>query len=151
MGFLRLPNGWAELHSQPAPYSGTFILCQSAIIRESTLRPARQAMLPTLPRNSAELILHYMRKRWRRYVVLFGSVIGAAACAVLVQYAMKRLVDALGEIAQVAVQLVEAVAGDVGVGFIEQGHVVGVAVGDIIGEIRCEPQDAIVVSVGEAY
>lgn len=48
-----------------------------------------------LPRSALELILHYMRRRWTHYVVLFGTVIGAAACAVLVQYAMKVLVDAL--------------------------------------------------------
>jgi len=53
------------------------------------------AAAPPFLRGPVPFILHYMRGRAWHFAALVGLVLGAAACAVAMQYAMKLLVDAM--------------------------------------------------------
>src|SRR4051812_46594143 len=50
---------------------------------------------PPFLRGPGAFILHYVRARSMQFVALLVMIIGAASCAVAVQYVMKLLVDAM--------------------------------------------------------
>src|SRR3954454_10702417 len=52
-------------------------------------------LAPPFLAGTGAFIAHYVRARWLRFVVLATMVVGAAGCAVAVQYVMKFLVDAM--------------------------------------------------------
>ncbi|MDX9874045.1 MAG: ABC transporter ATP-binding protein [Spongiibacteraceae bacterium] len=56
--------------------------------------PPRPAESP-LPQGPVRFLLHYVRRRGWQFTLLFLLIIGAAGCAVAVQYGMKLLVDAM--------------------------------------------------------
>jgi ATP-binding cassette, subfamily B, bacterial len=58
--------------------------------------PARPGVpVPSSLRGPLAFVAHYVRLRAWHFAGLFGLVLGAAACAVAVQYGMKLLVDAM--------------------------------------------------------
>src|SRR5918993_4577649 len=59
------------------------------------LVPPAQAPAPPFLKGSTAFILHYVGARRWRFAALFAMVLGAAGCAVGVQYIMKLLVDAM--------------------------------------------------------
>lgn len=60
---------------------------------EAGLNAVRQA--PPFLRGTGAFILHYLRARALPFAALFAFVITAASCAVVAQYSMKLLVDAI--------------------------------------------------------
>src|SRR5215212_4044738 len=66
--------------------------------RRSTVKPTEpssEAPPPPFLRGPAAFIFHYVRRRPLHFAALFVMVVGAASCAVAVQYVMKLLVDAM--------------------------------------------------------
>lgn len=53
--------------------------------------------LHQIPRTATAFLLRYIRLRWRAFAALIGIVVGAAVCAVAVQYGMKLIVDAMAQ------------------------------------------------------
>src|SRR5918998_4526912 len=59
------------------------------------LVPPAQMPAPPFLKGPTAFILHYVGARRWRFAALFTMVLGAAGCAVGVQYIMKLLVDAM--------------------------------------------------------
>ena len=57
--------------------------------------PNRPTTSRPLPDKPMSFLMRYMRARRWQFGGLFSVIMGAAACAVLVQYGMKLLVDAM--------------------------------------------------------
>ncbi|MCB8820520.1 ABC transporter ATP-binding protein [Microvirga rosea] len=69
---------------------GVFARAAGAVRPAATTRP-----LPPFLRGPKVFLLHYVQRHSLSFVALFTMILGAASCAVAVQYTMKLLVDAM--------------------------------------------------------